>query len=166
MIPGLALALALLSTITETAPLVPVAQTVTITDVAPAPLPPGIGSYFFAIQRTPMVWIGPTYASAPPEVLAPELAHELVHAADYGAGRLELGRGEGCYDNERRALRIQAVVWRAVAPTGPPSDGSWGPGATVNEAYAQVVGSAYFEQWLHLTYDAYCAVAEPGRAAI
>jgi hypothetical protein len=154
----IAAALALLLTLTQTAPLVQAAQArhLTITTVQPTPLPPGTGSYFYA-TTPPVVWIGPDYADARPEVLAPELAHELQHADDWANGVLSLAPGEGCFQNERRALWVQAQTWRALTPNGFPMDGSWGVGAMINETIAQVVSGPYFEPWLRQTYRNECA---------
>jgi hypothetical protein len=148
-------ALALLASLANTAPIVADVQAhnVVITD-APQLYPPPLGNLdggYFRLDPhgQPMVWINPEFESVPVEVLAPALAHELVHADDFLNGRLAPGRGDGCYDNERRAVLVQAAVWRQVEPPdGPPADGSWGPLASWQEATARVAEGPLLDDFI------------------
>ncbi len=163
---GIAAALALLASLANTAPIVADVQAhnVVITD-APntrAPLWTDIGGYFWGDPQQPLVWINPKHASLRPEVLAPLLAHELVHADDFVNGRLASDRGDGCYDNERRAIVVEAAVWRELEPPdGPPADGSWGPVAAGEEALARLVEGPYLDEWLRRRWAIPCEPISP-----
>jgi hypothetical protein len=165
MIPAISAALALLLSVPQAAPLVAAAQARQLAIVdgpPPSAVRPGVASFFQPDRDHPLVWIGPEYASARAEVLAAEIAHELVHADDFATGRLAVTPGPGCYDNEVRALKMQAIVWRALEPAdGLPSDWptTWGRMASWNEALAGLAEGPYLETWLHIHYAQAC---EPG----
>jgi hypothetical protein len=155
-------ALALLASLANTAPIVADVQAhnVVITDVpstyAPFWVAEGSG-YFWSNPQQPQVWISPEIESLRTEVLAAVLAHELTHADDFINGRLALGRGDGCYDNERRAVVVEAAVWREVEPPGgPPSDGSWGRQASWEEATARVAEGPLLDDWIRRRWSIPC----------
>jgi hypothetical protein len=77
------------------------------------PLPAGVNGEFN--HRTRRITVADRHRSEPAHVIAPVLAHELVHALDQDG----IGTPADCLNDEVGAFENQALAWAFVAQKGP-----------------------------------------------